>query len=314
MHAPPFFRYRLGQLRRRITGALVGAGVGVAALFAGAKERVNPAAVLPQLGYEAVPLRRTGENHLFLFGQVNGRRRSCLVDTGWSFATVSTNTAARLNPPGVIERLKLGSVVLTNESVAVQDMRVNGRPTPYEVVLGCDFLMRHHAVVDCANNQLYLRSKAPDSRETTQFERRLRQAGWIALKLKRHQPPALTCEAQINGRTVTWLVDSGAIWSCLDTKTAESLSLRLTASPNRIRGAGASGQREMAVADLKGFQIGGRELRQLSVAVFGLADWGLGVDGKVLEKVEGILGGSELANLGAMIDCYELKLWLRSRD
>jgi hypothetical protein len=214
----------------------------------------------------------------------------------------------------VIERLKLGSVVLTNESVVVQDMRINRRPAPYEVVLGCDFLMRHHAVVDCGNNRLYLRREAPSPEETTQIERRLRQAGWIALELKRHQPLALTCEVQIHGRTVTWLVDSGAMWSCLDTKTAQSLSLRLTASPNRIRGAGASGQREMAIADVRGLQIGGRDLRPLSVAVFSLTDWGLGVDGKVLEKVEGILGGSELAILGAMIDCHELRLWLRSED
>ena len=142
MHAQSLFRYRPSQLRG-IVGALVGVGGGITALCAGASERVAPAAVLLQLGYEAIPLRRTGENHVFLFGQVNGRRRSCLVDTGWSLATVSTNTAARLNPPGVIERLKLGSVVLTNESVVVQDMRINGRPAPYEVVLGCDFLMRH---------------------------------------------------------------------------------------------------------------------------------------------------------------------------
>jgi len=314
MHTWRFPSYRPSQFRPSFARVLVGAGVGVAVSWAGAGERFNPATALPPLGYEAVELRRTGENHLFLLGQVNGRRRSCLVDTGWSLATVSTNTAARLNPPRVIEQLKLGRVVLTNEPVVVQDMRVNGRPAPYDVVLGCDFLIRHHAVVDCANNRLYLRRAAPPPTATEEFARRLRQAGWVALQMKRHQPLALTCEARINGQPVTWLVDSGAVWSCLDAKIAGSLNLRLTPSPNRIRGAGAAGQRALAVADLRQFQIGGRELRHLSVAVFSLTDWGLGADGKALEKVGGILGGSELATLGALIDCRELQLWLRPAD
>jgi len=314
MH-PQRFRSRCpGHFGWGVRPALIGASCAIAALWAGAAERINPAAVLPQLGYETVELRRTGENHLFLFGQVNGRRRSCLVDTGWSFATVSTNTAARLNPPGVIERLKLGRVVLTNETVAVQDMRVNGRPAPYDVVLGCDFLIRYNAVVDCAKNRLYLRRSAPSAAEREAFEWRLRQAGWVAIELKRRQPLALTCEAKINGHAVAWLVDAGAVWSCLDAKTAQSLNLRPTPSPNRILGAGAAGQREMEVADLKRFQIGSRELRHMRVAVFNLTDWGLGADGKALKNVEGILGSSELTALGAIIDCHESKLWLHSAD
>jgi predicted aspartyl protease len=314
MHAQKYSPFCLSKCRQGIVRGLVLAGCAVGALWTEASGRTNPMAVLPQLGYEVVDLRRTGENHLFLFGQVNGRRRSCLVDTGWSLASVSTNTAARLNPLRVIEQLKLGRVVLTNEAVTVQDLRVNGRPAPYDVVLGCDFLMRHHAVVDCAHNRLYLRRSAPSPGQKEEFERRLRQTGWAATELKRHHPLALTCEVKINGRILSWLVDSGAVWSCLDAKTAQSLNLRSTPSPNRIHGPGASGQRELAVADLKQIQIGGGELRSVSVAVFDLTDWGLGADGKVLENVGGILGGCELAKLGAIIDCHELKLWLHSTD
>jgi predicted aspartyl protease len=314
MHGNKSPRQLSRKLGRGIVPALVNVGLGVCALLAGAADRVKPSAVLSQLGYEVVQLRRTGENHLFLFGQINGRRRSCLVDTGWSFATASTNTAARLNPPHVIAQLRLGRVVLTNEPVVVQDLRINGRPAPYDVVLGCDFLIRHYAIVDCANDRLYLRPDAPSLAQAEESERTLRNAGWVPIGLKRHHPLALTCETRINEQPVAMLVDSGAVWSCLDTKTAGALNLRLTPSPNRIRGAGASGQRELAVADLKQVQIGGREIRRLSVAVFSLADWGLGTDGKVLENVGGILGGGELAASGAVIDCHQLKLWLRSAD
>ncbi len=314
MHPKPFPAHLVNKGRRRILGILAGAILAAVADGTGAAAQRIPAAVLSQLGYELIELRRTGQNHLFLFAQVNNRRRSCLVDTGWSFTTVSTNTAARLNPPLTIGQFKLGRVILTNEPVMVQDMRVNGRPAPYDVVLGCDFLTRHHAVIDCANNRLYLRRTAPSPEQAEVLERQLRNAGKLAIELKRHRPPALTCQAKINQQPVALLVDSGAVWSCLDAKTAAALNLQLSPSPNRIRGAGAAGQRELAVADLKQLQIGEREVRRLSVAVLNLADWGLGADGKVLENVGGILGGGELATLGAVIDCHQLKLWLQAAD
>lgn len=293
---------------------LIIAGLGAVAQWTGGAERVDLSTILPEAGYERIELRRTGENHWFLFGEVNGRRRSCLVDTGWSLATVSTNTAAHLNPSDIIAALELGWVVLTNQPVVVQDMRINGRPAPYDVVLGCDFLIRHHAVMDCANNRLYLRRTLPSPWQTEELEHRLRGAGWIEIDLKLHEPPALTCEMRIKDQPITFLVDSGAVWSCLDTKTAQTLDLHVTPSPNRIRGAGAAGERELSVAKLKRVRIGDREIRHISVAVFSLTDWGLGPDGKVLKNVGGILGGRELAAAGALIDCRRLKLWLRPAD
>jgi len=303
---------RRHDARRR--WALIGLVVCSGTFRSGAAERVNPAAVLPQLGYEIVELRRTGENHLFLFGRVNGRRRSCLVDTGWSLATVSTNTARQLNPSGHIESLQLGRTVLTNETVVIQDLRINGLPAPYDVVLGCDFLIRHNAVLDCANRRLYLRCAAPSSAQMEEFELRLQSGGYVSTNLKPRAAQVLTCATRIDGHEVELLVDSGAMWSCLDTRTAQAMRLRSVRSPNRIMGAGAPGQRSLAVADLNVLEVGGCELRHVSVAVFSLTDWGLGSEGKALKSVGGILGGSELAIAGAVIDFSRLRLWLRSPD
>lgn len=287
--------------------------------------RPSPAASLPELGYESVTLRRTGENHLFLFAQVNGRRRSCLVDTGWSRSTVSTNTAAGLgrdeaasyeqaglNPPRIVSELKLGRVVLTNEPVIVRDLRVNGRPAPFNIVLGCDLLIRHHAILDCAKNRLYLRRETPSEVEIARFETQLRNSGWFAADLKRHQPLALTCAVTIRGTPVDFLVDSGAIWSCLDSRIAHALNLRLSPSLIRISGAGVVGEKRLAVADLQQVQIESQPIKGLSVAVLNLEDWGLGAKGEVLQGVGGILGGGELAALHAIIDCHRNKLWLRT--
>ncbi len=292
-------------------GAVLGVALlGSRALGLGA-ERFNVPATLKNLGYEAVELRRTDNNKLFLFGKVEGRQRSCLVDTGWSHTTVSTNTAARLAQTNLIRQLQLGSVLLTDETVLSQDLRVNGQPTSYDVVLGCDFLRRHHAVLDCVSRRLYLRDKELTTAERAVLEQALKNTGGTVTAMKLREPLALTCEARVENRAVELLVDSGAMWSCLDAKVAANLNLRARPTLNRIMGPGAMGQRSFAVAELKAWQLGDQQMRETSVAVFSLAEWGLGPDGKLFRDIGGILGGAELFKARAIIDCSGLKLWLR---
>ena len=276
-------------------------------------EAASLAADLKRIGYEEIELRRTGENHLFLFARVNGRRCSCLVDTGWSLTTINKNTAQRLTMPGSVDRLKLGHVTLTNQPAVVQDLRLNGQPTAFDLVLGCDFLIRHHAIIDCAGRRLYLREEALANEPMGELEAALRGRGFVASEMKRHDPLALTCAAQLNGRSVELLVDTGAMWSCLDTETARELELRIDPSANQITGVAAAGKRGFGVTRVERLEIGGWKRASVTLAVLALADWGLGPNGKLLNGVGGILGGDEFLTNAAVIDCGQLKLWLRGR-
>ncbi len=275
-------------------------------------EAASLAADLKRLGYQEIELRRTGENHLFLFARVNGRRRSCLVDTGWSLTTISTNTAQRLTTPNNVDELKLGRVTLTNEPTVVRNLRVNGQPTAFDLVLGCDFLIRHHAVIDCAGRRLYLRRESLDNESVSDLAASLRGRSYVALDLEQHDPLALTCAAKLNGRDVAMLVDTGAMWSCLDTETSRALGLRADPSANQITGA-VAGKRGFGVTRVARFEIGGWQGADVNFAVLGLADWGLGPSGQLLNGVGGILGGDQLLANAAVIDCGQLKLWLRDR-
>jgi predicted aspartyl protease len=286
---------------------------------------------LRRLGYQQIELRRSGENRLFLFGKLDGRKHSVLVDTGWSFTTVSTNAAERLKPqhelelqagssfPGtnmhsaavLLNSLRLGRVAFTNQPALVQDMVFNGRRAPFDVVLGCDFLIRNFAVIDCLNRRLYARRQGPSKEQQTEFENDLRQSGLLPVELRRTVPLALACPARLNGEPVELLVDTGAVWSCLDVDLAKSLGLKLLPTPRQISGTGATGRRGFAVAKVHSIELGGAAMRSLNFAVLELGDWGLAAPGAPLAGVRGIIGGTELAAYHAIIDCHGLRLWLK---
>ena len=277
-----------------------------------AGESLNFSRSLIKLGYEQVELRRTDENRLFLFARVNGRKRSCLVDTGWSFTTVSTNTAARLANSNIIDRLELDGVWFTNQSVIAQDIRIAGQPASFDVVLGCDFLLAHHAILDCENRRLYLRRNAPTIDEATALEKLLSDSSRVSAEMKLRNPPAMTIAACLNGHDTEFLVDSGAVWSCLDTTIARDFTLRLSPSPNQISGVVTAEKKSFHVTTVRKFAVGGGEIQDAGLAVLSLEPWGFGPDGKLFSDVSGILGGAELIANGAMIDFSSRKLWLQT--
>lgn len=291
----------------------------------------NLAALTRQLGYQPIELRRSGENRLYLFGKLEGRKASVLVDTGWSYTTINTNAANQLAsrpdlklPPedpfseapqqtqaAVITNLRLGRVVFTNQPALVEGLVFNGRRAPFEAVVGCDFLIRNFAIIDCANRRLYTRVAPPLPEQQDALESRLRQDGFVSIDLKRTSPLALTCPARLNGEPVELLVDTGAVWSCLDAAVATRLGLKLLPTPRQIIGAGATGRRTFNVTQAKSVELGGADMGLVNFATLPLEDWGLAASGAALAGVGGILGGTELAAYDAIIDCRAARLWLR---
>jgi hypothetical protein len=217
------------------------------------------------------------------------------------------------NPSVVLmDNLKLGSVEFLSQPAQVQNMVVNGRRAPFDIVLGCDFLMRNYAVIDCLNRRLYVRHMTPSEQQQKEFADVLRRGGFVAVQLQRKEPLALTCPALLNGEKLEMLVDSAAPWSCVDVRQRERLKLRTTASPARITGVGRTGTRGVGVATVKSFQLADVHVKITNLAVFDLTDWGFAASDAALSEVQGILGGDALNAAGAVIDCHGLKLWVKS--
>jgi hypothetical protein len=190
-------------------------------------------------------------------------------------------------------------------------MVFNGQRAPFDIVLGCDFLIRNFAVIDCSKRRLHTRRTSPSSEQQAEFENALQQGGFLPVELRRTFPLALSCPARLNGKPAALLVDTGAVWSCLDTGLAKSLGLELLPTPRQISGVGGTGKRGFAVAKVNSVELGAVEMRRLNFAVLELGDWGLAAPGEALAEVRAILGGPELAACNAIIDCGSLRLWLK---
>lgn len=301
-------------LRTRGAGPFIRLVVGVIALLSGsagiAAEGKRLASALAAGGFEQIALRRTADNRFYLSGRLDGQRRSFLVDTGWSHTTIN-----RLGETGSTIRagFTLGRVAFTNQIVRQERVMMGGKPAPFDVVLGLDFLRRHFALLDCGTGQLFTRREAPTAEKSEQIAITLKRAGYLAVELRYYERLAITCPASIAGHSFELLVDSGAAWSCLDWRQAETWGLKPQPSTTRLSGAGNTGNRGLAVAPVKSLRLGEMEISRQTIGLLDLADWGLAQEGKTLSEVKGLLGGEILGAYSAVIDCGGLKLWLKPR-
>lgn len=286
---------------------------------------------LEQSGGERIQLRRTEAQHLFIFGKVNGRQRSVLVDTGWSLTTINTNAARNLKTLDglgvslqeewfrtkemsrmvLVEQLQLGRAGFTNQPALVRNVVMDGRPASFDLVLGCDFLIRNFAIIDCERRRLYTRRTAPSVKGQAELEAALRHGGYTPVELRRTEPLGITCLVHVNGEPLEMLVDTAAVWSCLDAGLIERFNLKPQPTPRKLLGVGATGTRSFAVAKVELLAVGGCQWKNLNLALLDLRDWGLAKPDTSLADVVGILGGPELTASGAVIDFHGQKLWVK---
>ena len=260
--------------------------------------------------FAVIPIRQTADHHWYLSGKLDGRQVSFLVDTGWSETKVNRNgEAATTN----LHEFRLGRMTFARQPAEHGRVIMGGKPAPFDVVLGLDFLRRHSAVVDCAANRLYTRSSPPREVAGPALAESLRLTGRVAIDLRCREEMTLTCSGQVAGNPLELLVDTGAAWSCLDWRQAEAWGLKPRPSATRLSGAGHTGTRGLAVAEVKSLRLGSVEISKVTLGLVALGDWGLAQEGKSLSEVKGLLGGEILAAHGAIIDCGGLKLWLQPR-
>ena len=321
-------------------------GLNLETSFAGeASERPKPVTLdgyLQQLGYGSIPLKRTEQNHLVVDGELGGKKAVIMIDTGNSFTRLDRRTGSRfktLAELGItLEDPNLGSLSGTN-LVLVDELRLGGAKFPnqpahvttlghvatgryesstsaYEdCLIGCDFLLRHHCLLDCAGLKLYVRAGKPGPDVRAALENVLRRSGFHETNLE--ATPALVelCPAKVDGVPLRLLVDTGSVFTLLDDhRGSQSPLAKLPVRGTMLinQGIGKRGGTPIYTAELESFQLDGVDvsLKKTRLGVTDLITFNLGRPGAQLQNADGLLGADVLAIVRGLIDLENRKLWL----
>lgn len=284
---------------------------------------------LKRIGYDPIPLRYDHGNHLLLTGQIDGKSRDFLIDTGCSFTTVDSDVARKMKTLGALGvqledsflgtltnsktclmTVKLGNAVFTNQPAHSKALNSGGH-SDCDCLLGCDFLFRNFCLIDCTTHTLYVRAVEPPKQAQEALEGSLSQSGFHEIKLQPTSHLVMSVPASVNGRSVKLILDTGGAFTTIDTKQMNRLGIEKQFTRAQVSGIGKIGSTWLDRTKLKSFEIGDIKFRNLEICVADLSGWNIGKSGHPLADVDGLLSPDFLAYNRGLIDCRGLKLWLQ---
>jgi hypothetical protein len=297
-------------------------------------------AYLIRLGYAPIVLRTDRANRPVVDAQLAGKKRTFLVDTGCGITRLRDTIAGdskKLSATGIqlsdpvlglltnssmviMEMLILGKAQFLNQPAILSELKADFVRVLYDGILGCDFLIRNHCLVDCAGNRLYVRGGPASADVSSALGKSLALSGYVEVPIE--DQGVLAVSGKANGQKLTLLVDTGSWGSILD----DSLKVPLGLSPVKWKeaftgslipeevkaltiGAGKIGAHEMTVAKLITLELGDKKWTAIHVGLADLSGWGVGDSGKP-ENVQGFLGIELIRRSGALIDFSKRKLWM----
>ena len=292
-------------------------------------------AFLAPQGYTALTLRHNTGPHLEVAARINGVTGRFLVDTGAQITVVDTLSLKKfhLSPvkthvrvigavggPGeyieaaLANRLSIGPCEATPFLLGVSDLAAlnQGRPKgggPFDGIIGADVLQNFSFIIDCAGLQLY--AKPALSGANNGLGRFLDGYGYRDIAMKRMAISDFEVQANVNSRKVLWLVDTGAAITLLDATVSRKAGVRLRKTNYTVGGAGGGKRRiDIGIVDSLRFSS-----LQISSAVIAASDIsvnaGLSEPGKL--PIDGYLGADFLREKRAVIDCSQMRLYLRGK-
>jgi len=296
---------------------------------------------LQRLGYGAIRLKRTEQNHLVVEGELDGKKAVFIIDTGNSVTRLDQRTGHRfktlaerglkLEDPNLgefsgtnfvfIDELKLGTARFPNQLATVTTLG-HLATGAHEVslhayedcLLGCDFLLRHHCLLDCAGLRLYVRADRPGTEMRAALESSLHRSGYHETILTPTRALVEWCPASVNGVAVKLLVDSGSPFTVLDNHRGQQsplANLRVSETQFLNQGAGKRGGTPLYVADPESFEIDGIDFsfKKIRLGVADLVSFNIGSDRAEWQNVDGTLGEDILAINGSLVDLENRRLW-----
>lgn len=287
------------------------------------------ATTLTRQGYTYVKMRRSANNSVVTV-KMNGRMIDLIVDTGAGRTVIHPEVVQGLKIPlrnsgettyGALDRVK-GRQQREGEAAEFNVGGFDAGPTPIYVLnigertssrdstdglLGISFLHRFNAIIDCLHSGLYLK-RAPGTFRG--FAQGMKSGGYTEIPL-RATSNGIAVAATLGNRRGYFIVDTGSPTTLLDTKAVAGLKYpRSVAGGVSLMDIGGTSVELMQVT-INDLRIGGFPIPAQAV---GLADLELmrgGMPSSDGLQFFGLLGQELLAFYVGVIDCSELKMYLR---
>ncbi len=291
-------------------------------------------------GYAVLPLRRTTGPHLEVVARINGVPGHFLVDTGAQITVVHTaslpkfklssvKTGVRVygavGGPGeqiqaaLANHLQIGPCEASPFLLGVSDLsalnagRPGRDPGQFDGIIGADVLQTFSFVIDCSGLQLFAwKPHGADDRGTPPggLGDYLRARGYGEIPMKRQSISDFEVAANVNGRRALWLVDTGAAITLLDTGISRRAGIKLNRTKFTVGGAGGGRQRiDVGIVDSLRFSSVG--VRSAVIAVSDITSHNSALQDAGKPAIDGYLGADFLRERNAVIDCSQMRLYLR---
>ncbi len=304
------------------------------------------AAALGPEGYAIVPLRRSAGPHLEAVARINGVMGRFLVDTGAQITVVNSTSLGKFHltavktgvrvygavgGPGetiqaaLASRLQLGPCEASPFLLGVSDLSAlnQGRPghesTPFDGIIGADVLQTFSFIVDCNGLRLYARPDATTARTGNQTTSNVSSAlggalhhrGYAEVPMKRQSISDFEIMANVNGHRALWLVDTGAAITLLDTVLSRRAGIKLNRTNFTVGGAGG-GRRRIDIGIVENLKLSSMQVRSAVIAVSDISANNAALQEQGKPPIDGYLGADFLRERGAVIDCAQMRLYLRN--
>jgi predicted aspartyl protease len=291
-------------------------------------------------GYDALPLRRGIGPHLEVIARINGVPGRFLVDTGAQITVVNAPSLPRFHlsavktgvrvygavgGPGeriraaLASNLKIGPCEASPFLLGVSDLTAlnqGRRPVKdgqFDGIIGADVLQSFSFVIDCAGLRLY--AKAPDAGSNTipqpAINGFMRDRGYSEVEMQRYSISDFEVQANVNGRKALWLVDTGAAITLLDTAISRRAGVKLNPTQFTVGGAGG-GRRKIDIGVVDNLRLSSLRVRSAVIAISDISANNAALQEKGKPPIDGYLGADFLKDKAAVIDCAQMRLYLRN--